>query len=145
MRYVAFALCLFASAAWAQVEIDKPWIRATAPGAKMAAAYMTIRNKSSQPDRLVGGASPAAARVETHVHIKDGDIVRMREVKGYDIPAKGSFELKPGAAHLMLVDIRQALKEGDQVPVMLKFERAGEVTVQFHVGRLTAPSGDHKH
>ena len=40
---------------------------------------MTIRNKSAQPDRLIGGSSPVAAKVETHVHIKDGEILRMRE------------------------------------------------------------------
>jgi periplasmic copper chaperone A len=144
MRYVAFLLALCASAAWGQVEIDKPWIRATAPGAKVAAGYMTIVNTAAQPDRLVGGVSAVAAKVETHVHIRDGEILRMREVQGYDIPAKGRFELRPGGAHLMLVDIRQPLKEGDSVPVTLEFERAGEVTVNFRVGRLTAPSG-HKH
>jgi copper(I)-binding protein len=145
MRYAALLLALCASAAWGQVEIDKPWIRATAPGAKVAAGYMTIVNKAAQPDRLVGGVSDVAAKVETHVHIRDGEILRMREVQGYEIPANGRFELKPGGAHLMLVDLRQPLKEGDSVPVTLKFERAGEVTVNFPVGRLTAPSGHHKH
>jgi copper(I)-binding protein len=140
MRYLVFALALLAGPAWSQVEIEKPWIRATAPGAKVAAGYMTIRNKSPQPDRLVGGSSELAAKVETHVHIKDGEILRMRQVKGYDIPARGSFELKPGGAHLMLVDIKRPLKEGETVPVTLKFERAGEVKVDFHVGRLTAPA-----
>lgn len=145
MRSLAFAVALLAGPAWSQVEIDKPWIRATAPGAKVAAGYMTILNKSSQPDRLVGGVSGVAAKVETHVHIRDGEILRMREVNGYDLPPRGSFELKPGGAHLMLVDIRQPLKEGDKVSVKLKFERAGEVTVDFHVGRLTASSGHQTH
>ena len=106
---------------------------------------MTLRNKSAQPDRLIGVASPVAAKVETHIHVKDGEILRMREVKSFDIPAKGSLELKPGGAHLMLVDIKAALKEGDKVPVTLKFERAGERTVDFHVGRLTEASPHHKH
>jgi copper(I)-binding protein len=144
MRYIVFALALLMSNAWAQVEIEKPWIRATAPGAKAAAGYMTVRNKSAQPERLIGGASPAAAKVETHIHVKDGDILRMREVKGYDIPAGGSVELKPGGAHLMFVDIKKPLNEGDKVPVTLRFERAGEIKVDFHVGRLTA-SSPHKH
>lgn len=145
MKFLAFMLVLVAGSAWAQVEIEKPWVRATAPGAKTAAGYMTIRNKSPQPDRLVGGASELAAKVETHVHLKDGEILRMREVKGYDIPARGRFELKPGGAHLMLVDIKRPLKEGEKVPVTLKFERAGELNVEFHVGRLTASSPHHKH
>ena len=141
----AFALTVFAGSAWSQVEIERPWIRATAPGVKIAAGYLTVHNKSSAPDRLVGGASPVAARVETHVHIKDGDILRMREVKGYDLPAKGTLELKPGGAHLMLIDVKEPLKEGDSVPVTLRFERAGEMTVKFAVGRLAAPPSHHKH
>lgn len=143
MRLIALALLLLSAPAWSQVEIDKPWIRATPPGAKLAAGYMAIHNKSATPDRLVGGASPMSGKVEMHVHIRDGEILRMREVQGYDVPAGGSFELKPGGAHLMFVDLKRPYKEGDKVPVTLRFEHAGEVKVEFHVGRLTAPS--HKH
>ena len=145
MRLSIAVLALFAAPAFAQVEIERPWIRATAPGAKIAAGYLTVRNKSSAPDRLVGGASPVAARVETHVHIKDGDILRMREVTGYDVPANGTLELKPGGAHLMFVELKQPLKEGDSVPVTLRFERAGEIKASFTVGRLAAPPVQHKH
>ena len=85
---------------------------------------------------MTSAGSPLAARVETHVHLHDGDVVRMRPVKGYDIPAKGSLELKPGGAHLMFVDIKRPFKEGEKVPVTLRFERAGEMKVEFRVGRL---------
>jgi hypothetical protein len=133
------SLFLFSSNVLSQVEVDKPWSRATAPGAKVAAGYMTIRNKAPAADRLVGASSPAAARVETHITSKDGEVMRMREVKGYDIPAGGSFELKPGGAHLMFVDIRQPFKEGDRIPATLRFEKAGEVAVEFRVERLGGP------
>jgi periplasmic copper chaperone A len=145
MRWLAAILMVVSFPVLAQVEIEKPWARATAPATKIAAGYMVIRNKSASADRLIGGSTPAAAKVEMHVHIKDGEILRMREVKGYDVPAKGSFELKPGGAHLMFVDIKQPFKEGDKVPVILKFEKAGEVKAEFHVGRLAAPPAPHKH
>jgi periplasmic copper chaperone A len=146
MKCIALALMLFAGCARAQVEIKDAWIRATAPGQKTAAGYMTISNKSAQPERLLGGSSEAAAKVQTHVSVKDGDIVRMREVKGYDIPAKGSFELKPNASHLMLVDIRRPLKEGEKIPLLLKFEKSGEIKVDFEVRPLGASaSGQHQH
>jgi copper(I)-binding protein len=103
---------------------------------------MTIRNGSAAPDRLVGASSPLAAKVETHVTMKDGDIMRMREVKGYEIPAKGSFELKPGGAHLMLVDIKKPFKDGDRIPVMLRFEKAGDVKTDFVVS--SGPPAEHK-
>jgi len=146
MKYIGLALMLFAGCAWSQVEISEAWMRATAPGQNTAAGYMTIRNASAQPERLVGGASEAAAKVGTHVSTKDGEIMRMREVKGYDIPAKGTFELKPNGAHLMLVDLKKPLKEGEKVPVLLKFEKSGELKVDFEVRPLSASaSGHHQH
>jgi Uncharacterized protein conserved in bacteria len=145
MKYIALGLMLYAGWAWSQVEVSDAWMRATAPGQKTAAGYMTIRNKSAQPERLVGGSSQVAAKVETHVSIKDGDIMRMREVKAYDVPAKGTFELKPNGSHLMLVDLKRPLKEGERIPVVLKFENAGEVKVDFEVRPLTGGSSEHKH
>jgi copper(I)-binding protein len=136
MRCALLSLALLATPVFAQIEIDNAWTRATPPGAKTAAGYMTIRNQSSLPDRLIGAASPLAARVEMHVHLHDGDVMRMRQVKGYDTPANGSLELKPGGAHLMFVDIKRAFKEGEKIPVTLRFERAGEMKVEFRVGRL---------
>ena len=128
----------------AQVQIEAPWSRATAPGAKVGAGYFTIRNKSDKADRLLGASSPLAARVETHVVEKQGDVLRMREVKGYEVPARGSFELKPGGPHLMLVDIKQQLKEGEKVPLVLRFQNAGEVKTELAVRTLGAPKG-HAH
>jgi hypothetical protein len=147
MRSVLFAALFAAAAAHAQVTIEKPWVRATAPGAKAGGGYLTIRNPGAAADRLVGASSPMAARVELHVHIKEGEIMKMREVRAFDVPANGSFELKPGGAHLMFVEIKRPFKEGERVPVKLKFEKAGELGAEFHVGRLggtTAPT-DHKH
>ncbi len=137
-------LALVASPALAQVKIEDAWTRATAPGAKIAAGYMTIRNASKVPDRLVAASSPVAEKVQTHVTLKDGDIFRMREVKGYDIPARGSFELKPGGAHFMFVNIKASFKEGTKIPLTLRFDRAGEVKTELHVGRLT-DTGKHGH
>ena len=145
MRIIATGLLLVSSSVLAQVEIERPWVRASAPGVKITAGYMIIHNKSGAADRLMSVATPAAARVETHVHVKDGEVLRMREVKGYDLPAKGSFELKPGGAHLMLIEVKQPLKEGDKVPMTLRFEKAGEVRAEFQVGRLAAPPAHHKH
>ena len=122
MRALLFALALAASPALAQVSIDQPWMRATAPGAKVAGGFMIVRNQGETPDRLVAAASPVAERVELHVHIDDGGVMKMRQVQGFDVPAKGRFELKPGAAHLMFVNIKRQIKEGEKVPVTLTFD-----------------------
>ena len=138
---LVFSLLALASLpAAAQVAIEKPWARATAPGARVAGGYMVIRNRGAA-DRLLSVSSPASAKVELHVHVHDNGVMRMHEVSAYDVPAKGAFELKPGGAHLMFVDIKRPFKEGEKVPVKLKFEKAGAVNAEFHVGRLggTAP------
>ena len=143
-------LCVFflaAAPAFAQVQIEKPWTRATAPGAQVAGGYMLIRNQGAA-DKLLSASSPASAKVELHVHLNDNGVMKMREVPGYDVPAKGSFELKPGGAHLMFMNLKAPLKEGDKVPVMLKFEKAGEVSAEFQVGGMggnAAPAMQHKH
>ena len=100
---------------------------------------MTIRNAGAA-GRLLSASSPAAAKVETHVTRDDNGVMKMREVKGYDIPAKGSFELKPGGAHLMFTGLKRPFKEGEQVPVTLKFEKAGEVKAEFPVGGMGGSS-----
>jgi copper(I)-binding protein len=147
-RVFSLLLCVCSFPLAAQVAIEKPWARATAPGARVAGGYMVIRNSGGAADRLVSASSPASAKVELHVHVNEGGVMKMREVRGYDVPATGSFELKPGGAHLMFTEIKRPFKEGEKLPVTLKFEKAGEIKAEFHVGRLggsVAPAGQHKH
>ena len=138
MKYLMVLLSLVSTSVSSQIEVQHAWSRATPPGAKVAAGYVILRNKAAAPDRLVGASSSTAARVETHVVEKQGEVMRMREVKGYDVPAKGSFELKPGGPHLMFVDIKRPFKEGEKVPVVLRFQNGGEIKVDFEVRGLGA-------
>ena len=140
MRYLLLLLALAATPAAAQIAVEDAWIRATPPGAKTAAGYLVIRADAA--DRLVSVSSPSAERVTTHVTVHEGDVARMREVKGYDVPAGGTLELKPGGAHLMFVNIKAPFKEGEQIPATLRFAKAGEIKVEFHVAPLT---GDMHH
>ena len=144
MKVLLLVLALIATPAVAQVNIENAWSRATPPGAKIAAGYLTIHNAGGA-DRLVSASSPAAEKVQTHVSIKDGDVSRMREVKGYAVPANGTLELSPGGSHLMLVNIRAPLKEGDKVALVLRFEKAGEVKTELAVRSLGAAAHDHMH
>lgn len=143
MRTLLWLLLAIATPALAQVEIENPWVRATAPGASVGGGYLTVVNRSAAPDRLVGASSPTADRVELHVHVREGDVMKMRQVPAFDIPALGRFEAKPGGPHLMFMALRQPFKEGEQIPVTLKFEQAGEVQAQFPVGRLGAMMPGH--
>jgi len=148
MKRLLLMMLFLSTSALAQVQIEKPWARATAPGATIAGGYMVIRNQGAAGDRLVSASSPAAAKVELHVSSNDHGIMKMREVAGYDVPPKGKFELKPGGAHMMFMDIKHPFKEGEKVPVTLKFEKAGEVKTDFVVGGMggaMAPMDQHMH
>ena len=143
MRALVIALAFVASPALAQVSIDQPWMRATPPGAKVAGGFMTVTNKGASPDRLIAAASPVAERVELHVHVHEAGMMKMKHVAGFDIPAGGKFVLKPGGAHLMFFDIKRPIKQGETIPVTLKFEKAGELKVEYPVAGLGAmgPTG----
>lgn len=126
------------------LEIEKPWARATPPGAAVGGGYLTIRNKGAAGDRLVGVSSPASTRVEMHEMAMEKDVMRMREVKGVDVPAKKSVEFRPGGFHLMLMELKAPLRQGDKVQVTLRFEKAGEVKTELVVEDLASGIGHTK-
>lgn len=145
MRNWLVVLLLAASPAWAQVTVERPWSRATPPGAKVGAGFMTLKN-AGNAERVVGASSPVAGRVEMHVTVREGDVMKMREVQGFEVPAGGAFELKPGGAHLMLMDLKRPLKKGEKVPLTLKLEKGGELKLELLVEEIgaRAPAPAHK-
>ena len=68
-----------------------------------------------------------------HVTQREGEIMRMRQVKDFEIPARERITLRPGGSHLMLVDIPQPLRKGERFTMRLRFERAGEMEVELEV------------
>lgn len=113
----------------ASVTVLEAWARATPPGARTAAAYLTITNPGREADRLIGASTEASERVELHAHEMAGGIARMRMVESLDIPAGGQLALQPDGAHLMLVGLRRALEPGGQLVLNLRFARAGDIPV----------------
>jgi copper(I)-binding protein len=125
--------------------ISQPWSRAANPGGQ-GAGYLVIANRGTAADRLVSASSPASGRMELHTHVRDGDVMRMREVPAIDIPPGQTVTLQPGGLHLMFIGLTQALRQGEAVPVTLRFERAGEVRIDFAVQAAGArAAGGHRH
>jgi periplasmic copper chaperone A len=120
--------------------ITQAWSRATPGGAKTAGGYLTIENKGSTPDRLIGGAANVAGKVEVHEMAMDNGVMKMRPLdKGLTIDPGKSVKLAPGGYHLMMTDLKSPLKKGDKLPVTLEFEKAGKVTVSLDVQGVGAP------
>jgi copper(I)-binding protein len=115
------------------ITVTDLWARATPPGAKTAGGYLTITNSGSAPDRLVGVATPAAARGEIHQMSVAADVMTMKPADGVAIPAGESVTLAPGGFHLMFLGLMEPLVEGGEMPVTLTFEKAGSVETYLHV------------
>ena len=125
------------------LQIRHPWSRATPPGAKVAAGYLEIRNNGQQSDRLLSASTPVAKKVEMHITEHAGEVAKMRQLRAFEVPARERLTLAPNGAHLMLVDLVQPLKKGERFPMTLRFERAGEVEVQFEVQEMGSRHSRH--
>ncbi len=159
MRVILAVAGLCLAAAWpaladhkhgaTKIQVATPWVRASIGQAPNTAAYMLISNMGTKADKLVAGATPVAKKVEIHEHVMDGNIARMREVSGIPVAAGVTAALKPGGYHVMIMGLKQPLKDGDTMPLTLTFETAGEITLEVPVMKK-APKGmtdmkmDHK-
>jgi copper(I)-binding protein len=114
--------------------ITQAWSRATPGGAKVAGGYLTIENKGSAPDRLIGGSADVAGKVQVHEMATNNGVMTMRPLdKGLAIEPGKTVKLAPGSYHLMILDLKSPLKQGDKLPVTLEFEKAGKVKITFDV------------
>jgi periplasmic copper chaperone A len=145
---VFVALLMLPAAAAAQefkaggITVVAPWARATPGGAKVGGAYLELKAAAGAGDRLVSASSTAAGTVEIHEHANEGGVMKMRRIDGLAVPAGGSVVLKPGGYHLMLMDLKQPLKQGDKLQLTLTFEKAGALSVEGPVAPLGAMAAD---
>jgi hypothetical protein len=133
MKYAWFgaALLLVVQIAHAQVEVKGAWARPAVAGQSATGAFMTLTAKDGA--RLLGAASPVAGLVEIHEMAMDGNVMKMRAVPAVELPAGRAVELKPGGYHVMLMDLKQALKAGEKIRLDLRLELADRRLVTLPV------------
>jgi periplasmic copper chaperone A len=120
--FAAALLMLVALPALAQVEVSGAWVRPTVDGQMGTGAFMTLRSR--EPLRLVGAASSVAGVVEIHEMALQDNVMRMRAIDALPLPAEQPVELKPGGHHVMLMDLKRTLRNGERVAIELQFETA---------------------
>jgi copper(I)-binding protein len=121
------------------LAVTQAWSRATPGGAQVAGGYLSVENNGTLPDRLLSVSSDAAKKVEIHEMALNDGVMTMRPVTGGLIIEPGkTMKFVPGGRHLMFIGLTAPLREGDQVPVSLRFETAGEVKVAFVVKGIGA-------
>lgn len=121
------------------LKVSDPWARATVgPGA--GAAFFAVSNTGGHDDKLVSAAAPFAQRTELHTHVRDGEVMRMRQVEAIDLPAGATTTLQPGGLHVMFLGMNAPLEAGTTFPLTLSFAEAGSVTVEVQVRDVGAMS-----
>ena len=110
------------------IKINDAWMRPSSE--KMATAlYFVIENNSETTDTLFQVDSDLAERVEIHETYSEGEMMGMRKVDFIVIEGQGSFELKPGAHHIMLMKLKKDINNGDKGEFVLHFKQAGEIEI----------------
>lgn len=137
------AMPVAALADQAGIQLDHVWSRAAMAG-RQGVVYLTITDKGPA-DTLTGVSTPVAAMAELHETINDHGVMKMRAVASLPVTPDKPLTLAPGGYHIMLMDLKQPLKEGDSFPVTLSFAKAGQVTATAHVQKSAAamPGMDH--
>ena len=155
IRTAIVAASLLAATAQAQVTVKDAWVRATVPQQKATGAFMQL--KATKSSKLVSASSPLTPAVEVHEMAMQDNVMKMRQVPAVELPAGKTVELKPGGYHVMLMDLKQQVKEGDTVPLTLVIEgpdgKRESVEVKAPVRALNASAqpaghdaqGGHKH
>jgi periplasmic copper chaperone A len=157
LRCSPFAFVLVAAAAFAhgatvgEIEVGHPYATPSLAGTTNGAAYFAmLENTGKTADRLLRATTPVASRVELHTMAVDAQgVMRMREVDGIALAPHAKIRMRPGMGmHLMLVGLKEPLKDGARFPMTLEFERAGKVEVTVDVqGAIpgSSPGASHAH
>jgi hypothetical protein len=142
-----FSAGVFAAAA-DNVSVQDPYVRLAPPNAPATGAFMVIRNNGDKDVKVLKADNPVSRATELHTHLNEGGVMKMRPVPAIDIKAKGEAALKPGGLHIMMIDLKAPMKEGDVVPITLSFDDGSSKQVDAKVVRPMAagmPAMEHKH
>jgi copper(I)-binding protein len=143
--FAASSLSLFGAAlahdyTAGSLTIAHPWTRTAPAAAPVAGGYVSITNNGTEPDRLIGGSSPVAQRVEIHESSIEDGVARMRPAEGgIEVDPGETVELKPGGTHIMFIKPSNLPDNGQKFPATLQFEKAGTVNVEFAVEAMGGP------
>jgi len=146
---VFFAALSLSGAAFAgaanDIVVHEPYVRLAPPNAQATGAFMVLKNGSERQVKLVKADNPASQLTELHNHINDNGVMRMRQVPDIVIPAEGEAVLKPGSLHVMLINMKAPLTEGQVVPITLTFDDGSSKQVEVKVVKMMPAAMPMKH
>ncbi|UCV09718.1 copper chaperone PCu(A)C [Dechloromonas denitrificans] len=135
-----------------QLSVQDPYVRLAPPNAPATGAFMVIRNGGDKDVKVLKADNPVSRVTELHTHLNEGGVMKMRPVAAIEVKAKGEAVLKPGGLHVMMIDLKTPMKEGDVVPITLTLDDGSTKQVDAKVVRPMAapapapmPMMEHKH
>ena len=134
---LAGMLLITACGAKEGIQISNVWARTSTQGMN-SAVYFVIQNHNKEADELIGVASDVADAVEIHESKMEGDVMNMNRVESVVLEPSVEVEFMPGGYHVMLIGLKQNLKAGDEVEVVLQFRNSPDITLMVPV---KAPDG----
>lgn len=118
---------------FAEVTVGDAWARATPPGARTGAVYLSLENSGADRVHLVSAETDVADRAELHTHVHEDGMMRMEQVEAIGVPAGGTASLKPHGDHLMLIGLQRALAPGDSIAITLAFDDGSRIELDVPV------------
>lgn len=120
------------------VTVQDPYVRLAPPNAPATGAFMVIKNNGDKDVKVLKADNPVSKVTELHTHLNEGGVMKMRPVSAIEVKAKGEAVLKPGGLHVMMIDLKAPMKEGDIVPITLTFDDGSSKQVDAKVVRPMA-------
>jgi len=115
------------------ILIEQAYVRATIPGTSISSSYMEIENKGKNTVTLLSVSSDVSPRIEIHQHTMLDGMMRMRKVDSIDIKPNERVKLQPSGLHLMIFDVKNPLKEQDDIELVLNFSNNKSIAMQVPV------------
>lgn len=144
----ALAACLPIAASAAgiadSITVVDPYVRQVPPGAMATAAYMVIRNAGSKDTKIVKAENTASKITELHTHLQEDGMMKMRKVPAIEVKAGGEAVLEPSGLHVMMIDLKGPMKEGDKVAITLGFDDGSSKKIEAPIRKpAPMPAMDH--
>ncbi len=123
------------------LEVRDAWIR-SAPQGGNSALYFVIHNYSAD-DELVGVSTKITTAAEMHESSMVDDVMQMRMVESVPLVSGEDVEFASGGLHVMLVGLKEEVKVGDMVEVVLHFKNSEDIRLQVPVQDGADEHGGH--
>lgn len=146
--YLAALLASFVGAGTlfaADIEVMEPFAKATPPNAPATGIFMEIKNNSKEDIALVSASNSITDVTEIHTHLEEKGMKKMVQIPKIDIKAGKTAHLKPGGMHIMVMDLKKGVKEGDKINLKLNFDNGESVEVKDIVAKKLQPMKSMKH